>query len=142
MSDSPYADIIDLPHHVSEARSHMTPLERAAQFAPFAALTGYDAAIAESARLTDEKTALGDWAMAELNDKINFLQACAQDHPLLTVTYFLPDEKKTGGEYVTVSGKLKKLRLFERELLLSGQSPIPLDDIQALRGEVFAEINE
>ena len=142
MSDSPYADIIDLPHHVSEARRHMTPIERAAQFAPFAALTGYDAAIAESSRLTNEKTALGDWARAELNDKIHFLQTCVQEHPLLTVTYFQPDKRKAGGEYVTVSGKLKKLRLFERELLLSGQSPILLDDIQSLQGEVFAEINE
>ncbi len=140
MSDSPYADIIGLPHHVSEVRRHMTPIERAAQFAPFAALTGYDDAISESARLTDEKTDLGDCAMAELNDQIRFLIDHIQEHPLITVTYFLPDTRKAGGEYVTVSGKLKKLKLFERELLLSDRPPIPLDDVLSLEGDVFSSL--
>ena len=140
MSDSTYADIIDLPHHVSEVRRHMTPLERAAQFAPFAALTGYDAAIAESARLTEEKIAPGEWAQEELNEKIIFLQTRAQDHPLLTVTYFQPDPRKAGGNYVTVSGRLKKLLIFERELLLFSCAPISLDDILAMDGVIFTGI--
>ena len=142
MSDSPYEDIIDLPHHVSEVRRRMTPLERAAQFAPFAALTGYDAAIAESARLTEEKIAPGEWALEELNEKINFLQTCAQNHPQLTVTYFQPDPQKAGGKYVTVSSRLKKLQLFERELLLSACAPIPLDDILSIEGDIFADMND
>ena len=142
MRDSPYADIIDLPHHVSEVRRRMTPLERAAQFAPFAALTGYDAAIAESARLTEEKIVPGEWAQEELNERISFLQTCVSDHPLLTVTYFLPDLQKAGGKYVTVSGRLKKLRLFERELLLSACGPIPLDDIRSIDGDIFTGIDD
>ena len=119
----------------------MTPLERAAQFSPFAALTGYDAAIAESARLTEEKAELGEWEMEELDEKLHLLLS-ASGHPLITVTYFQPDPCKQGGAYVTLTERLKKIRLPEREIVLQSGSVISLDAISALSGPFFLQGNE
>ena len=141
MDDHRYDDIIDLPRPVSPTRRRMTPLERAAQFSPFAALTGYDAALAESVRLTEEKAELDEDALRELEEKLRLL-ASRTDHPLVTVTYFRPDTRKKGGAYATVTGKLKKLRLFERELLLEDGTAIPLDDVAGLSGPCFSQGNE
>ena len=141
MDDSSYDDILHLPHHVSPTRKRMTALERAAQFSPFAALTGYDAAIAESARVTEEKTDLGEWEQAELDKKLRLLLA-ATDHPLITVTFFQTDSRKQGGAYVTVTERLKKIRLPERELLLMNGAVILLDDISGLSGPFFTRGNE
>ncbi len=141
MDDHRYDDIIDLPRPVSPTRRRMTPLERAAQFSPFAALTGYDAALAESVRLTEEKAELDEDALRELEEKLRLL-ASRPDHPLVTVTYFRPDTRKKGGAYATVTGKLKKLRLFERELLLEDGTAIPLDDVADLSGPCFIQGND
>lgn len=137
MSSHDYDDIIALPHPVSPTRRHMTPIERAAQFAPFAALTGYEDSIAEEARLTEKKIEPGDWENEELNKKFQWLNAHLQEHPELTVTYFRPDPLKQGGQYVTVTGTLKKLRLIERELALSNGRIIPLDAVLSLEGETL-----
>lgn len=141
MDNSRYGDILNLPRHVSPTRRPMPPLERAAQFSPFAALTGYDAAIAESARTTQEKAELGEWELSELDEKLRRLLA-AKDHPLITVTYFQPDSRKQGGAYVTVTERLKKIRLPERELVLMNGAPISLDALSALSGEIFTQGNE
>ncbi len=138
MDSHAYDDILTLPHPVSARRKWMTNLERAAQFAPFAALTGYDAAIAEAARLTDAPPERSDCAQAELDDKLRQLAGKASQRPFLTVTCFLPDERKPGGQYVTVSGTLKKLRLFERELILADGARIALDTIARLEGPCFS----
>ena len=135
ISSHAYDDIIHLPHPLFPNRRHMTPIERAAQFSPFAALTGYEDAIAEEARLTDQQVEPGDWAQEELNEKLLWLQAHISEHPILTVTYFQPDHSKPGGRYVTVSGRLKKLRLIERELLLAEGAPISLDAVLSLTGD-------
>ncbi len=140
MDDHRYDDILSLPHPVSSHRKRMTGLQRAAQFAPFAALTGFDAAIGETARLTDRQVALGEKDLMELDEKLRFLSETRGEHPALTVTYFLPDEKKAGGAYVTVGGALKKLRLFERELILTDGTAIPLDAILHLDGPCFAAL--
>ena len=141
MDGHSYDDILDLPHHVSPTRRRMTPLERAAQFSPFAALTGYDAAIAESARLTEEKTELGEWELRELDEKLRLLLA-APDHPLIAVTYFQPDPRKQGGAYVTLTERLKKIRLPERELVFENGAVIPLDAVSELSGPFFTRGNE
>ncbi len=141
MNDHRYDDILHLPRHESPKRRRMTPLERAAQFSPFAALTGYDAAIAESARLTEEKAELGEWEMKELDEKLRMLLS-ASDHPLITVTYFQPDPRKQGGAYVTLTEKLKKICLPERELVLQSGTVISLDDVSALSGPFFSQGNE
>lgn len=110
----PYDDIIDLPRHVSTTRPQMSRENRAAQFSPFAALTGYDAAIRETARLTDEKIELGEGAVADLDMKLGMLADLIDDHPEIAMIYFRPDEKKSGGSYVTVAGALKKIDEYER----------------------------
>ena len=124
-----YDDIIDLPHHVSTTRPQMSRLDRAAQFAPFAALTGYGAAIKETARLTDERVELGEYELMELNAGIHMLMERIEEHPQVEITYFKPDERKDGGAYLTVNSRAKKLNEYERFILLDDGTEIPFDDI-------------
>ena len=124
-----YDDIIDLPHHVSTTRPRMSRLDRAAQFAPFAALTGYGAAIKETARLTDERSELGEYELMELNAGIHMLMERIDEHPQVEITYFKPDERKDGGAYLTVKSRAKRLNEYERFLLLEDGTEIPFDDI-------------
>ena len=104
-----YKDIIDLPHHVSPDRIPMSLHNRAAQFAPFAALTGYDESIREAARETIQRRELSEDEKAELDTKLNFLQDKIKDQPFVTVEYFISDEHKSGGRYDTYSGKLRRI---------------------------------
>lgn len=117
-----YADIFDLPHHQSAARQHMSLQDRAAQFAPFAALTGYDDMIVEEARLTDSEIELSDGEIALINDTINELNAMLDNgaHPTVTVTYFKPDEYKKGGSYESMTGILKKIDPIDKKLIFYG----------------------
>lgn len=124
-----YDDIIDLPHHVSDTRPRMSRLDRAAQFSPFAALTGYGAAIKETARLTDERSELGEYELMELNAGIHMLMERIDEHPQVEITYFKPDERKDGGAYLTVKSRAKRLNEYERFLLLEDGTEIPFDDI-------------
>lgn len=124
-----YDDIIDLPHHASTTRPRMSRLDRAAQFAPFAALTGYGAAIKETARLTDERSELGEYELMELNAGIHMLMERIDEYPQVEITYFKPDERKDGGAYLTVKSRAKRLNEYERFLLLEDGTEIPFDDI-------------
>ena len=121
-----YADIIDLPHHQSAIRRHMSLYDRAAQFAPFAALTGYDDMVAEEARLTDSERELSEQDMAELNRTIALLvnELHEGHHPYVSVTHFVPDALKSGGRYEQRSGFLKKLDLVNRVIVLHGSERI------------------
>lgn len=124
-----YDDIIDLPHHVSTTHHRMSMLERAAQFQPFRALTGYEAALGETARLTDERIELTEDEKALLDAKLQKLADHIAGNPLVTVTFFQPDKKKTGGAYVTTTGQLKKIDDFEGVLILLGRERIVIEDI-------------
>lgn len=124
-----YDDIIDLPHHVSTTRPRMSRLDRAAQFAPFAALTGYGAAIKETARLTDERSELGEYELMELNAGIHMLMERIDEYPQVEITYFKPDEHKDGGAYLTVKSRAKRLNEYDRFILLEDGTEIPFDDI-------------
>lgn len=124
-----YDDIIDLPHHVSTSRPQMSRLDRAAQFAPFAALTGYGAAIKETARLTDKRAELGEYELMELNAGIHMLMERIGEHPQVEITYFKPDERKDGGAYLTVNSRAKRLNEYERFILLENGTEIPFNDI-------------
>lgn len=139
MSDE-YDDIIDLPHHVSSTRPHMSMLERAAQFSPFAALTGYSAAIKESERLTEERIKPDEDAQALLDMKQAYLIELISERPALNVTYFQADERKKGGKYVTVSGNLKCIDEYERLMVLTDGRKIPIDDILELESDIFQEM--
>lgn len=132
-----YDDIINLPHHVSSTRPQMSMIDRAAQFSPFAALTGYDAAIKETGRLTDEKIELDEDTKAALDMKQAYLLEIIDDQPEITVTYFLPDTKKSGGAYVTVTGNLKRFDDYERLLTLTNGKKIPMDDITDIECDLF-----
>ena len=139
MSDE-YKDIINLPHHVSSKRPQMPMLDRAAQFSPFASLTGYDDAIHETGRLTDEKIDLSKEEKKTLDRKQQILSEKLSDHPALTITYFVPDAKKSGGAYVTKDGNLKKIDEFERWMMLTDGTKIPLDDVSDIESELFRDM--
>lgn len=132
-----YEDIINLPHHVSKTRPQMSMLDRAAQFSPFAALTGYDAAIKETGRLTDEKTELDEDTKAALDMKQAYLIEMIDEQPEITIIYFLPDARKSGGAYVTVTGNLKRFDEYERLLILTNGKKIPMDDIINIESDLF-----
>lgn len=135
-----YEDIINLPHHISSKRPQMSMLDRAAQFSPFAALIGYDDAIHETGRLTDEKIDLSEEEKEALDRKQQILMERLGDHPSLTVTYFVPDAKKSGGAYVTKNGNLKKIDGFERWMMLTDGTKIPLDDVADIESELFRDM--
>ena len=136
-----YDDIIHLPHHVSAKRLQMPMSDRAAQFSPFAALTGYDDAIQETGRLTEQKIELDDEALQELNEKFNILQEHLCEQPEVWFTYFKPDAQKDGGAYLTVTGVVRKIKLYEREILLQDGTIIPVDDILKMESPIFPEID-
>lgn len=135
-----YDDIIHLPHHVSKTRPQMSLEDRAAQFSPFAALTGYDAAILETGRLTEDKLELGEETQAILDRKQRYLAEIIDTKPEITVTYFVPDEKKSGGAYSTVTGFLKRIDEYERVLVLTDGRKIQLDAILDIESEEFENI--
>ena len=146
---NPYADIIDLPHHVSTRHTQMPMEKRAAQFSPFAAMVGHDAAIRETARLTEEQRELSEDEKAVIDGKLQIIQAHIKEQPAgakqshhapapalahpcaleVTVTYFQPDEKKSGGAYVTVTGPVKKIDEQGRLLILQNETTIHISDI-------------
>ena len=135
-----YEDIINLPHHVSKTRPQMSMIDRAAQFSPFSALTGYDAAIKETGRLTDEKIEMDEEALNILNMKFQLLVDRLADEPEITFTYFKPDERKAGGAYIDVTGKVKKVDDFERLIVMQNGTKMPMDDILNIEGEIFASL--
>ena len=132
MTDN-YSDIIDLPHHVSVTRPQMSMMDRAAQFSPFAALTGYDAAIKETARLTDQKIELDDYEKEEINDKIQLIAEHIREDFEVVITYFQPDGKKAGGAYVDALGVVKKIDEYERMIVFQEGRKVPIDDILEIK---------
>ena len=127
-----YDDIINLPRPASRKHPPMPMSDRAAQFSPFAALTGYDEAVMETGRLTNRKRELNDEEIAALNQKLQFLSEHLKEPPTVTVTFFIPDAKKTGGSYATKTRRLKKIDTFERWIQLDDGVKIPIDDIASI----------
>ena len=127
-----------LPHHISKTRPQMPMSDRAAQFAPFAALTGYDAAIKETRRLTDERIELDVEALSALDMKYQLLMEALDEAPEVTITYFRPDERKAGGKYVSAVGAVKKIDDFERRITMQDGAKIPMDDVLSIEGELFS----
>ncbi len=136
-----YSDIINLPHHVSENRPHMSMHDRAAQFSPFAALTGYDAAVKETARLTDQRTELDEEMKQNLSERLNLIRENLATTPVVEITYFVPDEHKEGGAYNTVTGTVKKIDEFQRLVVLTDGTDIPIDEIVEIGGAMFRPLD-
>lgn len=135
-----YNDIINLPHHVSSTRAPMSMQDRAAQFSPFAALVGYDNAIRETGRLTDQKIELGEEQLSVLNRKYQILTQHLSDHPEVTIVYFEPDKFKSGGAYLSVMGVVKKIREYEAEIILEDGTVISIENILDISGPLFVDL--
>ena len=137
-----YDSIINLPHHQSQTRPKMSLLDRAAQFAPFAALNGYDDAVKETARLTDGEAVLDDGQIAWLNERLMILSENTPTDTEVEITYFIPDEKKDGGKYLTVTGRVQKILEFEGLVIMQSCEKIPVEKIVSIEGGLFREIDE
>lgn len=133
-----YDDIINLPHPTSQKHPRMSLYDRAAQFSPFAALTGHDAAIKETARFTEKQTEQSEDLISRLNDKLQIIS----DNPgtEITVTYFVPDERKTGGAYVSHTGIVKKLDVYEHTLVMEDTTIIPISQISEIECILFGKM--
>lgn len=138
----PYDDIIRLPRPTSAKHPRMPLADRAAQFSPFAALSGHSAALAETARLTDRQIELSDDDKAVLDQKQRILLEHIKEHPEISVTWFRPDEKKDGGQYITTTGRLKRIDEFNQVLLLAGDIKIPLIYVVDLSSETLPNMDQ
>mgnify|MGYP007130270477 FL=1 len=127
-----YEDIINLPHHISKKHRPMPREARAAQFAPFAALTGYESDVNEAARYTGKRRELGEYETERLNRRINEIRDGIHCNTEVIITYFKPDEKKAGGEYLNIGGRVRKIDDYGRTLTLTSGALIPLDDISEI----------
>ena len=134
-----YDDIMDLPHHVSRRYRHMSRENRAAQFAPFAALTGYEDAVEETARLTDAQAEITEERREWLDACLNLLEKNIRQRPEVTVTYFQPDHRKAGGAYVTMTGTLRRVDAVQRLLVFADGRTVDLDSVYHLRGGLLPE---
>ena len=135
-----YDDIINLPHPTSKKHPRMSLYARAAQFSPFAALTGHEAAIKETARQTDEKLMLSDEVIAELNEKLNLISETIGTQQLIRITYFVPDNKKAGGAYISCFGCVKKIDEYEHTVVMEDKTVIPIEQISNIEGEMFGDM--
>ena len=131
-----YRDIINMPYPNPEIdRDFPDVVNREAQFAPFAALTGYDDAVEETARVTDRQVELDEYAIEEINRKLAYIRDNINNISIVRITYFVPDEKKSGGEYVSVVGRIKKIRQHECDIIMNDDTIIALEDIISIEGE-------
>ena len=135
-----YDDIISLNHPVSKVHPPMARWKRAAQFAAFDALSGFTAAISEAGRETEERKELSEDMIDMINERLAVIGLHIKEQPNISVTYFLPDERKAGGRYVTVSGNVKNLDGIERVLIFTDKTQIPIDDIRMIDGELFQSL--
>lgn len=124
-----YDDMMHLPHHQSTKRAHMSLHDRAAQFAPFAALTGHEAAIEETARLTEDEITLDDTALSDINDRLYEISQHLSEQWKVSVTYFRPDAKKQGGAYLTDVGTIRKINEIEQFIIMDSGICIKMEQI-------------
>lgn len=134
-----YDDIINLPHPTSQNHPRMSLHDRAAQFSPFAALTGHEAAIKETARLTDDKHILSEDVIGKINGQLKIIAENIGAEQEITVTYFVPDSKKSGGAYVDCDGTVKKIDEYNRTLVMTDNTVIPIEQISRICGVQFQE---
>ena len=131
-----YDDIINMRHHVSTRHQRMSQSDRAAQFSPFSALTGYEAALSESAR---ERIELDEQEQQRLDEKLNRLRGCAKERPMVCITHFVPDERKQGGAYVTEQVCVRRVDAYARMVCITGGGSIAFGDIIGIEGDIFQE---
>ena len=137
-----YEEILYLPHPVSEKRMRMPMHKRAAQFSPFAALSGYKEAIAESNRYTEQRVELSEDMLTVLNERMQILSRHLEEKPVIEVTYFIPDARKSGGKFVTIEGNLIRIDHRKRVLIMESGEKIPVDDISNIESRLFYQYPE
>ena len=133
----PYEDIVNLPPHISKKHPQPSMMDRAARFAPFAAITGYEEMVLEEARVTEERIDLDEGTLSLLNEKLNMLQEFLDEEPEVTITYFEPDKKKSGGAYVNITGIVKRIDEYEHFVIMTDGKKIRIEDIFALESDLF-----
>lgn len=142
MSEFKYKDILNMKYPNSEIeRDFPDKILREAQFAPFAALTGYNDAIDEAARQTDRKIGLDEYEIERLNNKLKYLSEASETDEVV-ITYYVPDKKKDGGAYVSKSGMVIKVREYERDIVTDDGTKIPIEDIYSISGKMFDDFEE
>jgi len=147
---NPYADIISLPHHKAADRPHMSLYDRAAQFSPFAALTGFEGVIAETGRMTDRKIELSESEKILLDQKLTLIDDVIQDghYPVITLVFFVPDARKEGGEYQDFIGQVRQIDTIDRKVVFlaengrSAGKTVFVDDIMEIHGELVDYLDE
>lgn len=132
-----YEDIINLPHHVSKKHKQMSLEARSAQFAPFAALTGYEDTIEETARITKEKIEINEELKRILDDKLKLIKEHISEKPEITITYFKPDSKKSGGSYETITDKVIRINNYNHVIIMQSKIEIPILDVIEITGEIL-----
>lgn len=133
----PYEDIVNLPPHISKKHPQPTMMERAARFAPFAAITGYEEMVLEEARVTEEWVELDEGTKSILNEKLQIIMDFLHDEPLITFTYFEPDKKKSGGAYVSLTGTVKRIDEYEKCVILTDGTKILIERIFEIESDLF-----
>lgn len=139
--DDNYDDIINLPHYESKTHPRMSMHQRAAQFSPFAAVTGHDAAVKETERLTDKQIDLDERQKVELDEKLRIISEHLGQNPEVKITYFEPDQKKDGGAYITVSGFIKKIDVYEKKIVLQDGQKIEINQIYDISSDVLEKLD-
>lgn len=133
----PYEDIINLPPHISKKHPQPTMMDRAARFAPFAAITGYEEMVLEEARITEERIDLDEGTLSILNEKLNMIQEFIDEEPEIKITYFEPDKKKSGGAYIDITGTVKRIDEYECLVIMTDGKKIRIEDIYSLESDLF-----
>ena len=133
----PYEDIVNLPPHISKKHPQPTMMDRAARFAPFAAITGYEDMVLEEARVTEERIDLDEGTLSLLNEKLNMIQEFLDEEPEVTITYFEPDKKKSGGAYIYITGTVKRIDEYECLVIMTDGKKIRIEDIYGLESDLF-----
>lgn len=133
----PYEDIINLPPHISKKHPQPSMMDRAARFAPFAAITGYEEMVLEESRVTEDRIDLDEETLSLLNEKLSMIQEFLYEEPQIKITYFEPDKKKTGGAYVSITGVVKRIDEYERLVIMTDGKKIRIEDIYGLESDLF-----
>ena len=141
MGNGKYDDMVYMQNPTPTCKPRMSLHDRAAQFSPFAALTGYEDAVEETARLTDTRLELSEDMKTILNEKMQMILDNAENEPIVTITYFVPDKKKSGGAYVDVTGIVKEIDEYERCIVMTDKKKIPIEQIREISGELFSGID-
>ena len=133
----PYEDIVNLPPHISKKHPQPSMMDRAARFAPFAAITGYEEMVLEEACVTEERVDLDEGALSLLNEKLNMIQEFLDEEPEVTITYFEPDKKKSGGAYVSATGTVKRIDEYEHLVIMTDGTKIRIEEIYHIQSDLF-----